>query len=147
MRAPPRFSPAWLAAYALPPVAWAGVIFWLSSRTATEAERHLGPLADIPLFSEAFHFGEYLVLALLVFRLLAAIRSRAPAARGRVDLGDFGTANLAGAIAFAYALSDEYHQTFVPGRTFSVADLAVDLAGVVTGVAVAWGWRLVRASP
>ncbi|MBI4218871.1 MAG: VanZ family protein [Chloroflexi bacterium] len=49
-------------------------------------------------------------------------------------------AHTAAVISMLYAVSDEYHQTFVPGRVFSVEDLAVDLAGTVTGIALAWVW-------
>lgn len=141
-----RSGPAWLAAYALPPIAWAGVIFWLSSRTATQAGDALGPLAGVPLVSETFHFGEYLLLAGLMFRLLAALPNRPVMYRSAMagsgaQVRDLATANLAGLIAFGYALSDEYHQTFVAGRTFAVEDLAVDLAGIVTGVAAGWMLR------
>lgn len=142
-----RSRPVWLAAYALPPLAWAGVIFWLSGRTGAQASGALGPAAGFPAVSEAIHFGEFLLLAWLVFRALAATGARAgtrPNERGRVGVRDLASANLAGIIAFGYALSDEYHQTFVPGRSFSVIDLAVDLAGIVTGVAAAWSWQAWR---
>lgn len=140
-----RFGPGWLIAYGLPPLAWAGVIFWFSSRTATQAGDALGPLANIPLVSEAFHFGEYCLLAFLVFRLMTAVavpRGVESAKSGPpVQPRDLLLGNISGAATFAYAISDEIHQTFVPGRTFSVEDLAVDLAGIVTGVAAALAWR------
>ncbi|MBI2966086.1 MAG: VanZ family protein [Chloroflexi bacterium] len=138
-----RFGPGWLVAYALPPVAWAGVIFWLSSRTASQAGDALGPLADVPLVSEAFHFGEYCLLAFLVFRLMATVGGlrRAAPPGSPVQALDLLLGNVSGAASFAYAISDEVHQTFVPGRTFAVEDLAVDLAGIVTGIAAAWAWR------
>ncbi len=34
-------------------------------------------------------------------------------------------------IGFAYALSDEFHQFFVPGRDASISDLAADLFGII----------------
>ena len=37
--------------------------------------------------------------------------------------------------AFVYALSDEWHQTFVEGRNGSIADVAKDSIGIVCGVA------------
>ncbi|MBI4220880.1 MAG: VanZ family protein [Chloroflexi bacterium] len=138
-----RYSPGWLVAYALPPVTWAGVIFWLSSRTASQAADALGPLANIPFVSEAFHFSEYCLLAVLAFRLVSTVGGpRAVTSTGpRVQARDLLLGNISGAATFAYAISDEIHQTFVPGRTFAVEDLAVDLAGIVTGVAAAWAWR------
>ena len=35
---------------------------------------------------------------------------------------------------FLYACSDEYHQTFVPGRAGAMVDVAVDMAGVALGL-------------
>lgn len=140
-----RVGPGRLVAYALPPIAWAGLIFWFSSRTATQAGEALGPLANIPLVSELFHFGEYCLLAFLVFRLIAAVAVPRGAGSVKSDppvqAPDLLLANISGAATFAYAISDEVHQTFVPGRTFSFEDLAVDLAGIVTGVAAAWARR------
>ena len=37
---------------------------------------------------------------------------------------------------FLYACSDEYHQTFVPGRAGAMIDVAVDMAGVLFGLAL-----------
>ena len=37
---------------------------------------------------------------------------------------------------FVYACSDEYHQTFVPGRAGAMIDVAVDLVGVLLGLAL-----------
>lgn len=41
--------------------------------------------------------------------------------------------------AVAYALTDEVHQIFVPGRTFQWLDLVVDAAGAAVG---SMTWRL-----
>ena len=38
---------------------------------------------------------------------------------------------VAAAITVAYAISDEYHQTFVDGRVGSVRDVLIDTAGVL----------------
>jgi len=37
-------------------------------------------------------------------------------------------------LAMAFALSDEIHQRFVPGRAFQVIDLFIDLLGILFGV-------------
>jgi VanZ family protein len=42
-------------------------------------------------------------------------------------------------LAALYGLSDEYHQSFVPGRTATPLDWATD----VTGAALSW-WALLR---
>lgn len=46
----------------------------------------------------------------------------------------------AGLLAVLYAVSDEYHQTFVAGRNGTAVDVLVDSAGAAVGLAVA-GWR------
>jgi VanZ family protein len=43
---------------------------------------------------------------------------------------------LAAAIALLYAATDEYHQSFVEGRSGSPLDLAIDALGVTIGAAV-----------
>ena len=42
-------------------------------------------------------------------------------------------------ICVAYAVFDEIHQFFVPGRTFQVSDILTDTAGVITGTAIVIG--------
>jgi VanZ family protein len=41
------------------------------------------------------------------------------------------------AITLLYAISDEYHQTFVHGRHGSPLDVAVDMAGVLIAIGLA----------
>ena len=36
-------------------------------------------------------------------------------------------------ICVAYAIFDEIHQFFVPGRSFQVSDILTDTAGIITG--------------
>ena len=38
-------------------------------------------------------------------------------------------------LSFFYAVTDEIHQLFVPGRAFQLIDLAVDLTGILLGTA------------
>lgn len=125
---------AWAGGYGLPVLAWGGLIFWMSSRTSSQVDEQVDSLDWFPLLAETSHFGAYFILAILVWRLLASLVRPGAAA---IELQDLVVVNLAGAAAFAYALSDEYHQTFVPGRTFAIEDLAVDLAGIVTGLGAA----------
>ena len=39
-------------------------------------------------------------------------------------------------LAIVYAASDEYHQSFTPGRSPSVTDVGIDAAGAVIGVGI-----------
>jgi VanZ family protein len=49
---------------------------------------------------------------------------------------------VAAAIAFAYALSDEFHQSFVEGRDADPLDIAVDACGIAFAFAVSRPVRL-----
>ena len=75
------------------------------------------------------HVGEYLVLAAL---LLRALRRSDVAAALPVAI----------AAALAYAASDEWHQSFVPGRTATPRDVAIDGVGIALAVIVATRTRL-----
>jgi VanZ family protein len=97
-----------------PAVAWAGVIFALSS--IPDLGTGLGGW-DLVLRKLA-HAAEYAVLGFLFVRAL-----------GRPDA--------AVALGIAYAITDELHQHFVPGRQAAPLDVAIDTLGVVIGVIVA----------
>jgi VanZ family protein len=95
----------------LPVVAWAAVIFALSSIP------HLGTglgLWDLVLRKGA-HTAEYAILGALLLRALDRPVS--------AFLG--GT---------AYAVTDELHQRFVSGRHASAVDVAIDAVGVAAGI-------------
>ncbi len=40
-----------------------------------------------------------------------------------------------------YGVSDEFHQSFVPGRSVSGADLLADFVGGLLAVCVLWAWQ------
>ena len=48
------------------------------------------------------------------------------------------------AIVFLYAVSDEIHQLFVPGRAAAVGDVLIDTAGGLTGILALLGFRKLR---
>jgi len=48
------------------------------------------------------------------------------------------------ALTIAYGMSDEWHQSFVPGRTADITDLRADAAGAVLGTAACWLWGIIR---
>ena len=47
------------------------------------------------------------------------------------------------AISTLYGVSDEYHQLFVPGRTFDLLDMAADGAGSVVGACAVGAWSII----
>lgn len=62
-----------------------------------------------------------LAYALLCFLWWRALRTLAATDRALT---------LAAAVSLAYAASDEWHQTFVEGRSGTVRDVAIDAAGI-----------------
>jgi VanZ family protein len=113
-----------LASTWLPPLAWMAIIFAFSAR---HGGGHL-PAAEVVLRKLA-HVAEYLILTLLLLRALQ---------RSGVAL----VAPVAIAAALAYACSDEWHQSFVPGRTATPRDVAIDGAGIALAVLAATRMRL-----
>src|ERR1019366_6486188 len=122
-------EPAPLGAW-IPVVVWGGLIFMLSTSafTATNTSRIIDPIlrwllpgitaASVDLchnlIRKAAHFTEYGIL----FWLLV----RGPMARRPY---------LALMLCVVYALTDEGHQAFVPGRTASLYDVALDSSGAL----------------
>jgi len=45
---------------------------------------------------------------------------------------------LSAGLAVAYALSDEYHQTFVPGRNGNLFDVMIDGVGACAAMLLHW---------
>lgn len=52
------------------------------------------------------------------------------------------TAALSLVIVAAYGATDEWHQTFVRGRTADAMDVAADAIGACIGVAAYWAWGI-----
>ncbi len=78
----------------------------------------------------------------IAFGVLAFLAMRA----GLVwDFPRWRAALLGVGIALGYALLDELHQSFVPGRHPSPTDIGLDLLGALIFVAVAW--RAYRPAP
>jgi hypothetical protein len=107
-----------------------GVLYWLSSLPGT-------PLPDDPALYALFywispslqntlHVPAYVALGWAWHWALGAWL-RAPAARA---IG-------ACAIASAYGVFDEWHQSFVPGRYASLTDVLLDIVGAMLGIGLA----------
>ncbi|MFN2238322.1 MAG: VanZ family protein [Thermoanaerobaculia bacterium] len=73
------------------------------------------------------HFGEYFLLMLLVMFALTAFDPVRIQPRTLLAAGGF---------SFAWAILDEVHQSFVPGRFPSVKDVAFDLVGIAAAAAL-----------
>ena len=48
------------------------------------------------------------------------------------------------AISSLYGVTDEYHQLFVPGRSFDVLDMLADALGSVVGASAMGAWSILR---
>jgi len=108
-----------------PPLVWMVLIFVISAQPTLPSPPE--PWLDV-LLKKTAHFLEYALLAFLWWRALSGRGVRAG-----------WSLIIAGLVSILYAASDEYHQTFVPGRHGRLWDLAVDSAGVT---AVLWFiWR------
>ncbi len=87
-------------------------IFYMSSLTSITV------LSNLPYRAELYHFGIYCVLTLFMMIALS---------EGGVKKHLFIWAIT---ISFIYALSDELHQLFVPGRFASITDVVLDAMGI-----------------
>ena len=102
---------------------------WLLPRASNETLYFLHHI-----IRKGAHFVEYFVFSLLVLR---GIRAGRRSTR-------LGWALAAIALVGAYAALDEYHQSFVPGRTAAVADVLLDTSGgiaaqIIAALVMLWG--------
>jgi hypothetical protein len=104
----------------LPAIALMALIFTFSAMPSDDPEKGLAVL----LARKATHFGEYFLLTGLWWWALST----------RIDAGRALVAALA--IAVAYAVSDEVHQTFVDGRVGTWRDVLIDSAGALTATSL-----------
>ena len=122
-----RFLSHWF-----PPLAWMGLIYFLSDQP--DLPQAPGAWPDT-LLKKTGHALGYGILAWLYLRPL----------RGRLCSATSSRA-LSFGLAVLYGLSDEYHQTFVPGRNGTLWDVAVDGIGVCGAMLLDW-WLQRRRIP
>ena len=104
------------------PVAIAGLIFLASSRSYV-------PSPGLTKADDKFaHFVVYGLLGTLVCRLGRGWRAAAGAL----------------VVVSAFGASDEWHQSFVPGRVTDFGDWLADTLGAATAVALYSGWAWYR---
>ncbi|HHO48258.1 MAG TPA: hypothetical protein ENN06_07370 [Desulfobacteraceae bacterium] len=107
----------------IPVVLVMGIIFLLSHQPGPDVR-----LPRVPGIDKLLHALAYGVLA------GTAVYAFPPETRRRRTLG----VGLAVVIfCLLHGLADEFHQSFIPGRTASWADLAADAAGALLAV---YGW-------
>ena len=107
----------------------------LSSNESNFIVQILVALFDVDAGSAGFavrkcaHFTEYLVLGGSAMLMFSEMRL---------------SGLLAWALGTAYAVTDEFHQLFVAGRSCEVRDMCIDAAGVLCGVLVIALWKRKR---
>ena len=126
-------------------ILWMGIIFYLSHQPATESndlskgitEKIINIIeiltkdleVDISGFNHIIrkmsHFGAYFILGVLVVK---AIGQNKP-----LNIKLF-IASVT--ICILYAISDEIHQSFIPGRGPSAMDVLIDSAGSWSGILI-----------
>jgi VanZ family protein len=119
---------------------WMTVIFFLSAQSGNESAllstSIFKPLFDllIPMgisnevlsmiIRKSAHFISYLILGILVYR-----------AMDTYEIVASQKMYLSLLLCFGYAISDEIHQIFVPGRAGTMIDVVIDGLGSATSIA------------
>ena len=126
-------------------ILWMAIIFYLSHQPAAESSElsrgitkviiqtieKVAPNIELDIRSlnhivrKNAHFFAYLVLGVLVINAL-----RVSGVKGYRSIA------LALGICILYAISDEVHQLFIPGRSCEVRDVIIDTAGASVGIMV-----------
>lgn len=102
--------------YWLPVLSWMALIFFLSSLRGSSLS-NFGPI-DV-FVKKGAHVTEYAILYFFLFR---AIHTVVVPRKAFV---------ISAVIAAVYAISDEYHQTFVPFREGTARDVLIDCVGIL----------------
>ena len=129
--------------YWLPVLVWMVLIFVGSTdlMSAEQTSRTIAPLlrwlkpnisveaiAQVQFFvRKGAHLSEYAILALLLWRAL------------RISVPQANMSILAGIVLLAsavFAVSDEFHQSFVASRTASPVDVLIDICGALIALAL-----------
>lgn len=99
-----------------------------------EPERQLDRDLLNAVIRKAAHLGEYAVLSVLVAYAIWDL-----------DLPKKAKWILPAAVSSLYAVTDEVHQYFVPGRSCRLVDIGVDTCGAILGICfvavLAWVWK------
>jgi VanZ family protein len=106
----------------LPPILWATLIFFLSSRSDLP---HLPQTTSEFVFKKTAHLCVYAILYFLTWRALHLTTHR------HTHPKIYALALL---LVVLYAISDEYHQTFTSGRTPTVRDVGFDTLGALVSL-------------
>ncbi len=126
----------------LPVIALMAVIFFFSAQTGEQSalisdevvgaaygKDKIGTELLTVIVRKSAHFAEYALLGGLIYianrHVMRKKNDRVPAAAAL-------------AASAVYAVSDEIHQYFVPGRACMVSDVLIDTSGTLFGIILLW---------
>lgn len=125
-------------------LSWMGVIFYLSHQPAEAsselsgrfAKLVMGLLSLLPItfdgevlhffIRKGAHFFAYMVLGFLMYHSVRLFSERKPIENVLFAL----------ILSVIYAMTDEWHQTFIPGRSGELRDVLIDSVGSLTGILI-----------
>jgi VanZ family protein len=131
--------------YWLPVLVWMGIIFYISHQDSDSTGQNgdifmflfnllnLDPVRmvelKVPLYLRKLaHVIEYFVLFLLLARLNFQYFKMPKVAWMSL------------VVTILYAISDEFHQTFIPGREGKISDVGIDSLGAILALGVLFLW-------
>ena len=114
-------------------IAWMLFIFIMSSFNSTESSSQSGFIVNIIssilninnteilslIIRKLAHFTEYFILGILAYNTTKLHNKKK---------------HLAIIVCIIYAISDEIHQIFVPGRNCQITDICIDSIGSIIGI-------------
>lgn len=126
----------------LPVLLWMGIIFYLSAQPAKESSELSSVVMNwllvlvenwLAVDESFFHFvvrkgahlSAYFILAVLTMFAVETSFSQKRIQAGVVFV-----------ICVLYAMSDELHQLFVPGRSGQISDVGIDAVGAILGIGI-----------
>jgi VanZ family protein len=138
--------------YWLPVIFWMGIIFWMSTGSFSSDNTSLiiepilyflfpGMSPDKiailhGLIRKAAHITEYFILGLLLFRAFRGVS---------IQMWQLNWTVAAVVAVIFFALSDEFHQSFVGTRTASLIDAGIDsIGGILSQVVIALWYHCFR---
>lgn len=86
----------------------------------------------VAIIRKLAHVVEYAILGILVWRAVRRPRRHDPRP------WSWRAAAIAFAVASLYAMTDEFHQSFVPSRGASPVDVLLDMTGAAAGIVAVW---------
>ena len=114
-------------------ITWMILIFIMSSFNSSESSNQSGFIVNIIsnifninniellslIIRKLAHFTEYFILGLLTYNMIYSYNKKA---------------YISIIICILYAISDEIHQYFVPGRSCQIMDMTIDTLGSLLGI-------------